>query len=193
MSRYVEKIRETKETKVQIKLELDGEGKVEVKTPVPFFNHMLHSMLFYMGANATVVGEDKLGYDDHHIVEDVGITLGQAIREVLGDRRGIRRFSNTVVPMDEALVLVAVDVSGRGYASTTLDLKREKIGDLSTENVAHFFWSFATNAGITLHVRKLDGVNEHHIVEAAFKGVGLALGEACSIQGEEIRSTKGSL
>ena len=154
---------------------------------------MLHSMLFYMKVNATILGEDKQGYDDHHIVEDVGITLGQAIKDALGDRRGIKRFSSAVIPMDEALVLVAVDVSGRGYASTNLDLKREKIGDLSTENVAHFFWSLATNAGITLHVRKLDGVNEHHIVEAAFKGVGLALGEACSIQGEGIRSTKGSL
>nr|WP_275691914.1 imidazoleglycerol-phosphate dehydratase [Metallosphaera sedula] len=174
-------------------MELDGEGKVEIRTPVPFFDHMLHSMLFYMKVNATILGEDKQGYDDHHIVEDVGITLGQAIKDALGDRRGIKRFSSAVIPMDEALVLVAVDVSGRGYASTNLDLKREKIGDLSTENVAHFFWSLATNAGITLHVRKLDGVNEHHIVEAAFKGVGLALGEACSIQGEGIRSTKGSL
>ncbi|QKQ99535.1 imidazoleglycerol-phosphate dehydratase [Metallosphaera tengchongensis] len=193
MSRYSEKVRDTKETRVQVKLELDGDGKVEVKTPVSFFNHMVHSLLFYMGTNSLVVAEDKQNFDDHHIVEDVGITLGLTLKEALGDKRGIRRFSSAIVPMDEALVMVAVDVSGRGYASVNLDLKREKVGDLSTENVSHFFWSFATNAGVTLHIRKLDGYNEHHIIEASFKGVGLVLKDACSLTGTDIRSTKGSL
>ncbi|AWR99770.1 imidazoleglycerol-phosphate dehydratase [Metallosphaera hakonensis] len=193
MSRFTEKIRETKETKVLVKLELDGKGNVEVRTPIPFFNHMLHSMLFYMEVDAVVAAEDKQSFDDHHVVEDVGITLGQALRDALGDRKGIRRFSSLTVPMDEALVLVAVDISGRGFSSVNLGLVREKVGELSTENVPHFFWSFATNAGLTLHVRKLDGVNEHHVIEASFKGVGLTLRDACSLQGNILRSTKGSL
>ncbi|AEB94447.1 MAG: imidazoleglycerol-phosphate dehydratase [Metallosphaera sp.] len=193
MSRYAERTRETKETLVEVKLEIDGNGEVKIDTPVSFFNHMLHSMLFYMSSNSSVLAKDKQGFDDHHVVEDVGITLGQSFKEAIGDKRGIKRFSSIVVPMDEALVLVALDISGRGFASVDLDLKREKVGDLSTENVPHFFWSFSVNSGVTLHIRKLSGFNEHHVIEAAFKGVGLALREACTIQDNLVRSTKGSL
>ncbi|EZQ11028.1 MULTISPECIES: imidazoleglycerol-phosphate dehydratase [Acidianus] len=193
MSRQSTVVRETKETKIEIKLELDSPGEVTIRTPVPFFNHMLKTMGFYMGISLMIDAEDKLNYDDHHIVEDVGITLGQAIKEALGSREGIKRFANAIVPMDEALVLSAVDVSGRGIAFTSLKLKREQIGGLSMENVSHFFWSLSVNSGITLHVKKLRGLNEHHIVEAAFKAVGLSLGEAIKVSGKDIRSTKGLL
>jgi len=193
MSRSVRKVRETKETKVLVELNLDEKGEVKVRTPVPFFNHMLNTMLFYMGISAVVEAEDKQNYDDHHVVEDVGITLGQALREALGDRAGIKRFAHAIVPMDEALVLVAVDISGRGTAEIGLRVKRESIGGLSTENVPHFFKTFAINSGITLHVRQLSGENEHHVIEASFKGVGLSLEEAVSVIGKDVRSTKGSL
>ncbi|ARM77146.1 imidazoleglycerol-phosphate dehydratase [Acidianus manzaensis] len=185
--------RETKETTIQIYLNIDSPGKIEVNTPVPFFNHMLNSLLYYMKSSASIIAVDHQNYDDHHIVEDTAITLGQALKEALGDKKGIKRFSSIFIPMDEALVLVALDISGRGMGITELDLKREQIGGLSMENVPHFFSSFAINSGITLHIKKFRGENEHHIVEAAFKGLGLCLYEATRIVSNEVPSTKGSL
>lgn len=193
MSRSSRVVRETKETKVSVEIDLDGSGKVEVSTPVPFFNHMLETLLFYMGANAKVNAEDKRNFDDHHVVEDVAITLGQAVREALGDRKGIARFADRTVPMDEALVQVAVDVSGRGMAFVELDLPREEVGGLATENVKHFFLSFAANSGITVHVRQIRGENTHHIIEAAFKALGLALRDAFKVMNNEVPSLKGSI
>ncbi len=193
MSRFSRLLRETKETKVQVEVELDGSGRVEVVTPVPFFNHMLETVLYYMGTDAKVYAEDKRGFDDHHVVEDVAIALGQAIREALGEKKGIARFADRTVPMDEALVQVAVDVSGRGLAFVELGLPRETIGGLATENVPHFFQSFAYNSGITVHVRKIRGENTHHIIEASFKAMGLALRDAFRVEGREIPSLKGSI
>ena len=192
-TRSVKKIRETKETKVEIFLDIDKKGEVKVSTPVNFFNHMLTTMLYYMNSTATIIAEDKQGYDDHHIVEDVAITLGEAFKEALGDKRGIRRFSNQIIPMDEALVLVAVDISGRGVSNIELNLEREEIGGLATENVFHFFQSFSYNSGVNLHIIQLRGKNTHHIIEASFKGLGLALYEASRIVYEETFSLKGSL
>ncbi|WP_422398143.1 imidazoleglycerol-phosphate dehydratase [Sulfolobus tengchongensis] len=184
-------IRETKETRIEVFLDIDRKGEVKVSTPIPFFNHMLTTLLSYMNVTATIAATDKLPYDDHHVIEDVGITLGLAIKEALGDKRGIKRFSHQIIPMDDALILVAIDISGRGMAFVNLNLKRSNIGGMATENVSHFFQSFAYNSGITLHVNQLNGYNTHHIIEASFKALGLALYDATRIIDNEIRSTKG--
>lgn len=192
-NRSIRKIRETKETKVDIFLNIDKKGEVKVSTPVNFFNHILSTLLYYMNSTATVVAEDKQNYDDHHIVEDVAITLGEAFRDALGDKKGIRRFSHQIIPMDEALVLVAVDISGRGVSNVELNLEREEIGSLATENVFHFFQSFSYNSGVNLHILQLRGKNTHHVIEASFKGLGFALYEASRLIYEETFSLKGSL
>lgn len=193
ISRSVKKIRETKETKIEIFLDIDRKGEVKVSTPVNFFNHMLSTLLYYMNSTASLIAEDKQNYDDHHVVEDVAITLGEAFKEALGDKRGIRRFSHQVIPMDDALVLVAVDISGRGVSNVELSLAREEIGDLATENVFHFFQSFSYHSGVNLHILQLRGKNTHHIIEASFKGLGFTLYEASRIIYEETFSMKGSL
>ncbi|WWQ60189.1 imidazoleglycerol-phosphate dehydratase [Sulfolobus tengchongensis] len=191
MNRTSNMIRETKETRIEVFLDIDRKGEVKVSTPIPFFNHMLTTLLSYMNVTATIAATDKLPYDDHHVIEDVGITLGLAIKEALGDKRGIKRFSHQIIPMDDALILVAIDISGRGMAFVNLNLKRSNIGGMATENVSHFFQSFAYNSGITLHVNQLNGYNTHHIIEASFKALGLALYDATRIIDNEIRSTKG--
>ena len=192
-NRTARQVRETKETKVEVELNIDQKGEVKVQTPVRFFNHMLTTMLYYMNSTSTVIAEDKLGYDDHHVVEDVAITLGEAFKEALGDKRGIRRFANAIIPMDDALVLVAVDISGRGVSNVELSLKREEIGGLAIENVFHFFQTFSYHSGVNLHVIQLRGFNTHHIIEASFKAVGISLYEASRIVSQDIPSLKGSL
>lgn len=193
MSRSVRKVRETAETRVEVFLDIDEEGRVEVLTPIAFLNHMLLTMFTYMNATALINASEKLIYDDHHVVEDIAITVGEAFKEVLGDKVGIKRFASTITPMDDALVLVAVDISGRGGAYVKLKLRRELIGDLAVENVIHFINSLAVNSGITIHVIQLSGFNTHHIIEALFKGLGMTLYEASRIVLKSIRSTKGSL
>lgn len=192
-NRSVKKVRETKETKVEIELDIDQKGEVRVQTPVKFFNHMLSTLLYYMNSTSTVIAEDKLGYDDHHVVEDVAITLGEAFKEALGDKRGIRRFANEIVPMDDALVLVAVDISGRGVSNIELNLQRSEIGGLAVENVFHFFQTFSYHSGVNLHVIQLRGTNTHHIIEASFKALGMSLYEASRIISQDVLSLKGSL
>lgn len=192
-SRSINKIRETKETRIELSLDIDKKGDVKVSTPVSFLNHMLQTLFYYMNSTANLVAEDKQGFDDHHIVEDVAITLGEAFKEVLGDKKGIKRFSHQIIPMDEALVLVAVDISGRGISNIELNLSREQIGGLATENVFHFFQSFSYNSGVNLHILQLRGVNTHHIIEASFKGLGFALYDASRIIYQETFSLKGSL
>ncbi len=193
MSRSIQKERETKETRISVYLDLDVKGDVDVKTPVPFFNHMLYSMLFYMNCSAKVHAEDKQGFDDHHVVEDVAIVLGDSIAEILGDRRGIRRFSSVIIPMDEALVLLSLDISGRGASYVRLKLRRDSVGGLSMENVPHFLDTLSKHAGFTLHVEQMRGKNAHHTVEAVFKALGMSIYEATRIVSDEVRSTKGSL
>ncbi len=193
MSRAARKVRETAETRVEVFLDIDEGGKVEVLTPIAFLNHMLSTMFTYMNATALINASEKLVYDEHHVVEDIAITVGEAFKEVLGDKVGIKRFASMITPMDDALVLVAVDISGRGGAYVKLKLWRELIGDLATENVIHFINSLAINSGITIHVIQLSGLNTHHIVEALFKGLGMTLYEASRIVSTSIRSTKGSL
>ena len=192
-SRVARYVRETRETRVEVELNIDEKGEVRVETPIRFLNHMLATMLYHMNSTSTVIAEDRQGYDDHHVVEDVAIALGEAFREALGDKRGIRRFANAIVPMDDALVLVAVDISGRGVSNVELRLRRSEIGGLAAENIPHFLQAFSYHSGVNLHVIQLRGSNTHHILEAAFKALGISLYEASRVVSKDVPSLKGVL
>lgn len=183
--------RETLETSVILDLDIDHKGEIAVETPIPFLNHMLTTLFSYMNATARLKAVDKKPYDDHHVVEDVAIVIGEALDKCLGDRVGIKRFSHVIVPMDDALVLVAVDISGRGGGYVDLEIGRTIIGGLNTENVRHFIETLAVRSKITIHMVKLKGRNIHHIIESAFKGLGMALYEATRIIDKDVKSTKG--
>ena len=188
--------RKTAETDIRLHVELDGTGKSDVQTGVGFLDHMLTLFARHGRFDLTVrcVGDTEV--DDHHSVEDIGIALGQAFGTALGDRRGVTRYGQMLLPMDEALILCAVDLSGRGLSCCTLEIPAEKVGTFDTELVPEFFQAFASNAGVTLHVRQLAGVNSHHIIEGAFKALGRALAAAVRIDPAldgEIPSTKGVL
>ncbi|MDZ4654818.1 MAG: imidazoleglycerol-phosphate dehydratase HisB [Coriobacteriia bacterium] len=195
MSRTAEITRTTSETDITLRLDLDGDGSVSVSTGVPFFDHMLDALGRHMRVSLGVEATGDLAVDAHHTVEDVGICLGSAFAEALGDKRGIRRFGSAAVPMDEALVLCAVDISGRGQLHYAVDVPIELIGTFDTTLAREFLVAFATNAGITLHLQKCAGENAHHIIEAAFKAVARALYEAVSIDPRvaDVPSTKGTL
>lgn len=195
MSRTAEITRTTSETDITLRLDLDGDGSVSVSTGVPFFDHMLDALGRHMRVSLGVEATGDLTVDAHHTVEDVGICLGSAFAEALGDKRGIRRFGSAAVPMDEALVLCAVDISGRGQLHYAVDVPIELIGTFDTTLAREFLVAFATNAGITLHLQKCAGENAHHIIEAAFKAVARALYEAVSIDPRvaDVPSTKGTL
>lgn len=192
--RYAEIDRTTRETNIHVVVDLDGGTRRDVTTGVPFFDHMLHQFAFYGSIDLGVSAEGDLHIDDHHTVEDVGICIGRAIRSALESSPTIERFGSAHGVMDDALVLVALDISGRGMLHFECPWTREKIGGLSTENVREFFRAFASQSGITLHVKMISGENDHHICEAMFKGFGLALAKA--VTRNERRSgpsTKGSL
>ncbi len=195
MSRAATVERETKETRVSVGVDLDGAGAVTVSTGVPFFDHMLDALGRHALLGLTVAAEGDLAVDAHHTVEDVGICLGQAIARALGDKRGIRRFGSAIVPMDEALVACAIDISGRGGLVYEVELPIEMIGTFDTSLAQEFMSSLASNAGMTVHVHKMAGANSHHIVEAAFKALARALYEAVSLDPRvsEVPSTKGAL
>ena len=195
MSRTAEVSRATSETDITLRLDLDGDGSVSVSTGVPFFDHTLDALGRHMRVSLGVEATGDLAVDAHHTVEDVGICLGNAFAEALGDKRGIRRFGSAVVPMDEALVLCAVDISGRGQLHYDVDVPIEIIGTFDTTLAREFLVAFATNAGVTLHLHKLAGENAHHIIEAAFKAVARALYEAISLDPRVVGvpSTKGTL
>ncbi len=184
-------VRETKETRVSVSL-ARGRGPLRVETPIPFFNHMLETLIFYAGLHGELRAEDLRGFDDHHVVEDVGITLGRAIAELLGDRRGIKRFGWALVPMDEALAEAAVDVGGRPYSVVRARFRRDSVGGLSLELVPHFVWSLAYNSGATIHVVLRWHSNDHHGVEAMFKALGMALGQAMAVEDDGVTSLKGT-
>lgn len=170
--------RETAETRVHVELHLDGEGRAEVHTGIGFYDHMLSSFARHGRFDLTVTAEGDLHVDAHHTMEDVALALGEAFDRALADRAGITRMGDATVPLDEALVQVAVDISGRPYAATSFDFVGERIGDAPTEMVPHVLRSFATTARIALHVRQLAGANDHHIAEAAMKALGRALDAA---------------
>jgi imidazoleglycerol-phosphate dehydratase len=184
--------RKTSETDIDLELNIDGAGEYDIKSGIKFFDHMLDSFARHGLFDLNLKVEGDLEVDDHHTVEDVGITLGQAFKEALGDKKGIKRVSNSLVPMDEALALAVVDLSGRSYVVMDLNFKADKVGDLSTENVSHFFESFAHAAQINLHIR-VEGDNDHHQIEALFKALARALKDASRIEHDLIPSTKGVL
>lgn len=186
--------RNTAETKIQLKLNLDGTGKADIDTGVGFLNHMLTLFAAHGKFDLTVKCAGDVEVDDHHSVEDIGICLGQAFQAALGDKRGITRYGSFLLPMDEALILSAVDISGRSCLCYGLDIPTEKIGTFDTELVEEFFLGFTRNCPMSLHLRQLSGTNSHHIVEGAFKSVGRALKAAVALDGSnEIPSTKGVL
>ena len=186
--------RNTAETKIQLKLNLDGTGKADIDTGVGFLNHMLTLFAAHGKFDLTVKCAGDVEVDDHHSVEDIGICLGSAFREALADKRGIIRYGSFLLPMDEALILSAVDISGRSCLCYGLDIPTEKIGTFDTELVEEFFLGFTRNCPMSLHLRQLAGTNSHHIVEGAFKSVGRALKAAVALDGSnDIPSTKGVL
>lgn len=195
MTRRATVPRKTGETDITIAIDLDGSGKVDVETGVGFFDHMLCAFGRHGLFDLTVRAAGDIQVDDHHTVEDVGIVLGQAVREALGDKTGITRFADVAIAMDESLVQAAIDVSGRGQAYVDLPVPTQKVGTFDTELAEEFFIAFARDAGLTLHVRELAGSNSHHIIEAAFKAFGRALRFACELDPRVIGvpSTKGSL
>jgi imidazoleglycerol-phosphate dehydratase len=188
--------RQTAETDITVEIDLDGTGTYANTTGVGFFDHMLDQLARHSLIDMTVRCTGDTHIDDHHTVEDVGIALGQALRKALGDKRGIRRYAACLLPMDDALVRAALDLSGRPYLVWTMDLPTAKIGTFDTELVREFFQAFSTHGGITLHVDALRGINSHHMAEAAFKAVARALREAVEPdprKSDDIPSTKGSL
>lgn len=188
--------RNTAETKISLTLNLDGTGKSEIQTKVGFLDHMLTLFAKHGRFNLTVSCDGDTWVDDHHTVEDVGIALGQAVAQALGDKRGITRYGSQILPMDESLILTAVDISGRAYLGYELDIPTQKVGTFDTELVEEFWLGFVRNAACTLHIRKIAGTNSHHIIEGAFKSAGRSLRAAVAIEAafaNEIPSTKGVL
>ena len=195
MTRRATVSRKTGETDITLTIDLDGTGCVDVETGVGFLDHMLSAFGRHGLFDLTVRAMGDIYVDDHHTVEDVGIVLGQAVLEALGDKRGISRFADACIAMDEALVQAAIDVSGRGQAYVELPLPTQKVGTFDTELAEEFFIAFARDAALTLHVRELAGANSHHIIEAAFKALGRALRFAAELDPRVmgVPSTKGSL
>ena len=194
MTRRAEVERTTKETSVRVALTVDGAGSATADTGLPFFDHMLQQLGTHAGFDLDVTAKGDLEIDGHHTVEDVGLALGQALAEALGQKAGIRRYGMGAAPMDEALVEVALDISGRPFVVHEVDVPAETIGSYDTGLTEDFVRAFATSAGITLHVRLLSGRAPHHVVEAEFKALARALGDACALTGRgDAPSTKGVL
>lgn len=186
--------RTTRETDIDLRLDLDGTGVSRVDTGIPFLDHMLDALARHARLDLDLSCKGDLQVDDHHTVEDCALVLGQALDEALGERRGIGRFGDALVPLDEALARVAIDLSGRPFAMVAAGFRGESLGTMRTENLEHFMRSFATAGRLCLHVRLLEGDNDHHRAEAMFKGVAVALRGAIARDGEAmVPSTKGSL
>ena len=192
MNRCIEKNRTTKETSIELKINLDGCGEYKIATPYKFFNHMLEQLSAHSGIDIELNAQ-ALDFNQHHLVEDCVIVLGQAIKEALGDKKGIERYSSIILPMDEALIMCALDISQRPYFKLDMELKDEKTEDFETILVHHFFNSLAMNAGLCLHIKMLDGYDTHHIIEATFKAFAKCLKNSIKVTGQAIPSTKGIL
>lgn len=194
--RVAEVKRTTAETDVYVKINLDGTGENDISTKIGFLDHMLVLFAKHGRFDLTVKCDGDIEVDGHHTTEDIGIALGQAFKEALGDKRGIKRYGSTILPMDEALILSAVDISGRPYLRYRMKIPAPMVGDFDTELLREFVIAFAFNAGLTLHIRRLDGINSHHIIEGTFKSLARTLRKAVAIDSEakdEIPSTKGVL
>ena len=186
--------RNTNETDISLNLNLDGTGECEIDTLVPFLDHMLELFARHGSFDMQVICRGDIDVDDHHSVEDIAICLGNALSEALGDKRGILRYGHIILPMDESLVLVAMDISGRAHLSFDVDFPSEKIGSFDTELVEEFFSAFVRHAGVTLHIQKMSGSNSHHIAEAVFKAFARVLASAVAINKnapDAVPSTKG--
>jgi len=193
MSRIGRVTRATTETHVDVALDLDGGGEVSIETGVPFFDHMLRQLAAHGRFDLQIQAQGDLAVDAHHTVEDVGIALGQAFRAAVGDARGIARFASVHAPMDDALVLAALDISGRPYLHYGLAVERMLVGTFAADLVEEFFRAFVSQGAMTLHLVQVHGRNVHHIIEATFKGTGIGLHRASRIVGDNIPSTKGVL
>lgn len=191
MKRLSQISRKTNEKNINLKINLDGNGTSVVKTEVGFLNHMISLLAFHSNIDIELDSKGDIEVCDHHLIEDIGIALGRSINEALGDKKGIKRYGTFFLPMDESLVMVSLDISGRSYLHFEAGFKRESIGNFSTEMVKEFFRAVAFNAGITLHIKVLYGENDHHKIEGIFKCVGRALKEAINIEGNIIPSSKG--
>lgn len=191
----VKKLRHTKETEIEITFNPEGSGNYKINTPIKFFNHMLELFCAHSMTDLCIDAK-SLDCDPHHLVEDCAITLGSAIRESLGDKSGINRYASVILPMDEALIMCAVDISGRAYLKCDIQIKEEKTADFETVLLAHFFASLTQSAGITLHLKMLEGQDPHHIIECTFKAFAHAIRQAISKDlknQNKIPSTKGVL
>ena len=187
--------RKTSETDIRVRINLDGSGKCNVRTGVGFFDHMLNSFARHGLFDLEVEVEGDLWVDCHHTIEDTGIVLGEAIKQAVGDKKGIKRFGYFILPMDESLVLASLDLSGRPYLNYQIPLTVERVGQMDTEMVKEFFYAVSYSCGMNLHMKLLEGSNNHHIIEAGFKAFAKALDEATSYDSriKDVLSTKGSL
>ncbi len=187
--------RKTAETDIVAELNIDGEGKASIDTGIGFFDHMLNSFARHglFDLNITVAGD--LYVDTHHTIEDAGIVIGTAIKEAIGNKKGIRRYGHCILPMDDALVLCAIDLSGRPYLAFDVELTTERVGYFDTEMLKEFFYAISYTSGMNLHIKKMDGTNNHHIIECVFKAFAKALDQACEkdIRIKDVLSTKGNL
>ncbi|QPJ60508.1 MAG: imidazoleglycerol-phosphate dehydratase HisB [Candidatus Nitronauta litoralis] len=195
MERQAQVKRTTSETDIEVSINLDGTGQQDIETPIPFLDHMLSQIAKHGHFDLVVRAKGDTHIDFHHTVEDIGITLGEAFLKALGDKRGIRRFSQAKIPLNEALAEVIVDISGRAFFVFNLDLPKSKLGQFDVELVPEFFQAFSANSGVTLHINSPYWSNLHHIVEASFKAFARALDQACSLdpRSQDIPSTKGKL
>ncbi len=195
MERNAQIARKTKETDIQINLNLDGSGKSSIATGIGFFDHMLEGFAKHGFFDLTVKIKGDLQVDGHHSVEDAGIVLGTGIKEALGDKKGIRRYGSCILPMDDALALCAVDLCGRPYFAFDCDFSTERVGELDTQLVREFFYAVSYSGGMNLHIKMLSGINTHHMIEAIFKAFARALDEATGKDEriKDVLSTKGSL
>ncbi|HEY7926613.1 MAG TPA: imidazoleglycerol-phosphate dehydratase HisB [Candidatus Dormibacteraeota bacterium] len=192
-ARHGEAIRETKETRVECAVDLDGTGRAAIELPLPFFRHMLESLVKYSGMDVRLVGRGDVDVDAHHLVEDTGLVLGSCVSEALGDRSGIARFGHAYAPLDESLVRCALDYSRRPHVVYALDGLRGRINDFDVAVLQEFVRGYAQNAGVSLHLDQVRGENIHHLAEAAFKSIGLATRQALTVIGGGVPSTKGML
>lgn len=194
-ARVAEVYRKTGETEINMQLNLDGTGKYNINTPIPFLNHLLTLFTVHSLCDLTINATGDVEIDDHHTVEDIGICLGQLIKEAIGDKKGIRRYGEATIPMDETLVRVVLDLSGRSYLAYNLTFTRSEIGSMATENIKEFTQALVNNAGINLHIDLIRGENNHHIAEAAFKALARAFRNAITHEAgvEGVWSSKGKL
>lgn len=193
MPRTSELTRTTKETSVEVKLDIDGSGEGQIQTPFGFLDHMLATLTRHSGFDLRLTASGDVGVDDHHTVEDCAIALGRSFEQAIGDRAGLARFGTAYAPLDESLTRAVVDISGRGWPEVHIPFTREAIGAVATENLVHFFRSFALEGRLALHVDLIRGDNDHHKAESAFKAVAIALRTAVSVSGDAVPSTKGVL